>query len=233
VWLNPDAYLEKYIGHTPKGLPNKGVFAPRNLALYTQSFNNPINIKDPDGNTGTPVDIAIGAAGGAVIGAIVGGGLEYASQVYSNYDSGMSFSDAATSNINTDAVLGKAADGATTGAVLGATKGMGLSIVIPANSAAGVAGGIADRAVTGKNITDEKSMITDLIAGGISAGIGEKIAETMGGKQISAAISKKITNSLFQTGIKKGSEIISRSSTETGIRTGIEKTEGASNESNN
>jgi RHS repeat-associated protein len=46
MWLSPDPILAHYM----KGSPNGGIFAPTNLGLYTYSHNNPVTLRDPDGN---------------------------------------------------------------------------------------------------------------------------------------------------------------------------------------
>jgi len=46
-WTSPDPILGKYL----HGEPNDGVYDSANLALYTYSYNNPLNFKDPDGTS--------------------------------------------------------------------------------------------------------------------------------------------------------------------------------------
>jgi RHS repeat-associated protein len=45
VWQSPDPILAGYM----KGRASSGVIAPRSLALYTYSWNNPVVLKDPNG----------------------------------------------------------------------------------------------------------------------------------------------------------------------------------------
>jgi RHS repeat-associated protein len=45
LWASPDPILKEYMG----GAPSMGVFAPRNLGLYTYTWNNPVNLRDPNG----------------------------------------------------------------------------------------------------------------------------------------------------------------------------------------
>jgi RHS repeat-associated protein len=45
VWISTDPILAGYV----RGEVNGGVFSPRNLGLYTYSFNNPVVLRDPDG----------------------------------------------------------------------------------------------------------------------------------------------------------------------------------------
>jgi RHS repeat-associated protein len=45
VWQSADPVLASYMG----GSPNAGVYHPRNLGLYTYTWNNPVALRDPDG----------------------------------------------------------------------------------------------------------------------------------------------------------------------------------------
>jgi RHS repeat-associated protein len=45
VWQSTDPILARYM----RGGPSGGVFAPRNLALYTYAWNSPVLMRDPDG----------------------------------------------------------------------------------------------------------------------------------------------------------------------------------------
>jgi len=46
VWQSPDPILNKYMS----GQTNVGVFNPQNLSLFSYTYNNPVNLVDPDGN---------------------------------------------------------------------------------------------------------------------------------------------------------------------------------------
>jgi len=46
VWQSPDPILGEYMS----GQTNGGVFNPKNLSLFTYTYNNPVNLVDPDGN---------------------------------------------------------------------------------------------------------------------------------------------------------------------------------------
>ena len=50
VWQSPDPIIGEYMS----GQTNGGVFNPHNLKLYSYTYNNPINLADPDGFS--PVD---------------------------------------------------------------------------------------------------------------------------------------------------------------------------------
>ena len=45
VWQSPDPILNEYMN----GKTNGGVFNPKNLSLFTYTYNNPISLVDPDG----------------------------------------------------------------------------------------------------------------------------------------------------------------------------------------
>ena len=46
VWQSPDPILGEYMS----GQTNGGVYNPKNLSLFTYTYNNPVNLVDPDGN---------------------------------------------------------------------------------------------------------------------------------------------------------------------------------------
>lgn len=45
MWQSPDPILNSYMS----GETNGGVFNPKNLSLFTYTYNNPVNLVDPDG----------------------------------------------------------------------------------------------------------------------------------------------------------------------------------------
>jgi len=45
VWQSPDPILGEYMS----GKPNGGVFNPKNLNMFGYTYNNPVNLVDPDG----------------------------------------------------------------------------------------------------------------------------------------------------------------------------------------
>jgi len=77
MWLSPDPILGSYLD----GAPNGGVLHPRNLALYTYAWNNPVVLPDPNGlAVGDPwyvrgVKFAEGVAYGTLEAVIPGGFL--------------------------------------------------------------------------------------------------------------------------------------------------------------
>jgi RHS repeat-associated protein len=53
IWLSTDPILDSYM----KGAPSGGVLNPKNLALYSYSWNNPVTLRDPDGLQVKPPDL--------------------------------------------------------------------------------------------------------------------------------------------------------------------------------
>jgi len=60
LWMSPDPILDRYM----KGRPSFGVYQPRNLGLYTYTWNRPTTLQDPDGRF---VPILIGIAVGVAM----------------------------------------------------------------------------------------------------------------------------------------------------------------------
>ena len=56
VWQSPDPILGDYLN----GGPNGGVMNPANLGLYGYTFNNPVNLVDPDGLAPLTKDMLLG-----------------------------------------------------------------------------------------------------------------------------------------------------------------------------
>lgn len=46
MWQSPDSILNEYMN----GQTNGGVFNPKNLNMFGYTYNNPVNLSDPDGN---------------------------------------------------------------------------------------------------------------------------------------------------------------------------------------
>ena len=53
VWQSVDPILNKYIS----GQTNGGVYNPKNLSLFSYTYNNPVNLMDPDGES--PASVVI------------------------------------------------------------------------------------------------------------------------------------------------------------------------------
>jgi RHS repeat-associated protein len=58
LWTTPDPILDQYM----RGAPNSGAYFPRNLALYTYAINNPIAVRDVDGQAWWTKVLKVGKA---------------------------------------------------------------------------------------------------------------------------------------------------------------------------
>jgi hypothetical protein len=115
---------------------------------YSYSFNDPVNISDPSGNFGIV---------GAMIGAIVGGGVQLAVDFFSDGRINSPMSD----------YIGAAVGGA----VVGATGGLGGSSVLSFMAAGGVGGGAGEiaRAVSAGESLSPARIGTSMAFGGALA----------------------------------------------------------------
>jgi len=164
------------------GAPNGGVFAPQNLNLFGYTYNNPVNLVDPDGNW---VNVAIGALVGLV--------AQGASDLYHGELSGWK-------SYGTAIVAGGVA-GATFGAgtaTLGAA-GAGESVAggYAVAAAAGATGGTTARVLNGEDVT-AGTVAFDATAGmalhGVGRGVGSKLNRGITNKNfpdISTKLSQK------------------------------------------
>ncbi|MCK0203251.1 hypothetical protein MWN41_09525 [Ornithobacterium rhinotracheale] len=138
LWLNVDPLMIRDEVFDDENSTNGGVFNPMNNSVYSFSYQNPIRYIDPDGECPN----CITAAAGAVVGAIIGGGLEAGMQLYEN-----------GKITDWKAVGGSALQGGITGGAAGFTGGASLAVTAGASAGANVVGGIANRAVQGKSTT--------------------------------------------------------------------------------
>ena len=120
LWLNVDPMMLRDEAMDDEDSSNGGVFNPMNNAVYAFSYQNPVIYVDPDGECPN----CITAAGGTLVGAIIGGGIEAGMQLYKN-----------GKITSWKAIGGSAAQGAITGGIAGFTGGASLAVT------AGVAGG--------------------------------------------------------------------------------------------
>ena len=149
---------------------------PQNFNRYTYVLNQPLNGTDPDGHCYPLCTVAAGA----LIGTVLGAGV----QVISNYANGVS--------LDTD--VGKAAAiGFVSGAVGGATLGLGTavlgttvigSVIVGAASgvAAGQAGKATDNLLSGRSVEEglgqTDDIVKDAVIGGVTGGVGRAVQRT-------------------------------------------------------
>jgi RHS repeat-associated protein len=126
---------------------------PLSWDRYAYVLNNPVKYTDPSGHC--PWCIVIGAIAGAAVG--------YGSQVYSNYQNGVTGADAWLTNISGEVIAGST--------LIGATIGLGVGVVsVVAGGGAVTSGGIAagtggtataaNTACGGDLCTDETQKVT-------------------------------------------------------------------------
>lgn len=92
------------------------------MSPYNYCLDNPVNTTDQDGE-------------GPILGAVIGGGIELASQLIENYDTNSSVLDNLSKNVNWTNVAIAAGEGALTSGV-SALKGLGAKVAISAASSA-------------------------------------------------------------------------------------------------
>jgi hypothetical protein len=136
---------------------------------YASFWDNPIMYNDPAGRCPNCVTAAIGAG----IGALIGGGVEIATQLYNN-----------SSVDNWSAVGGSALQGGITGGAAGFTGGASLLTTVAAAGGANAVGGAANRATQGQGTT-LTNIATDATVGAVLG---------VGGKLVGNAVSKETNN---------------------------------------
>ncbi len=149
--------------------PEAGWGEPRRGQLYAFNLRNPVRYVDPDGMN------PAGAAAGAGAGALIGGGIEAARQLWNwDFDGGR--------------LASKAAGGAVAGGLIGATNGLSLTTSTTALWAGGsaVAGEAVSAALQGETMTPMNAGMTMLQAATVTV---------IAAKAISAFTNKGATTS--------------------------------------
>ncbi len=114
---------------TPPGpLPYADITNPQSLNKYTYTYNNPLNMTDPDGHCPWCVGALLGAFGGAT------------AQIIADVATGQPITARKT--------LGAAVSGAIIGGTAGAASELGIAVQVAIVGDAGVVGGIAERTIT-------------------------------------------------------------------------------------
>ena len=174
LWLNVDPMMLRDEAMDDEDSSNGGVFNPMNNAVYTFSYQNPLKYVDPDGECPN----CITAAGGALVGAIIGGGIEAGMQLYKD-----------GKITSWKAIGGSAAQGAITGAAAGFTGGASLAVTVGVAGGANVVGGVVNRAIQGKKTT-ATDVVIDATVGAAFGAAGKAISK------LATPIANKATNKL-------------------------------------
>jgi RHS repeat-associated protein len=168
----------------------------RSLSPYTFVGNSPLIGREVDGDF---FNFAL-AAGGALIGGVIGGAIEYGSQVASNLNEGKSWGAALTS-VDGRKILASTAEGAIVGTLAGLTGGSSL-LFAGAGAGLGVIGGGVKRAINGEEVFDAKEMLIDGLSG-IAGGLAQKYIGSLVKKIDPGVVSNLITKRVLTTVIKK------------------------------
>jgi uncharacterized protein RhaS with RHS repeats len=139
---------------------------------YHYVYNDPIKNTDPDGRT--PITGAIGL----VVGGLIGGGIEVASQLIEHGE------------VNDwGAVGGATAQGAITGGLAGLTGGTSLLVNAGVAAGANVIGGAVSNKIQGKEVT-AGSVAKDAVVGAAGALGGRLIDKAVGAVKLDRAVEK-------------------------------------------
>jgi RHS repeat-associated protein len=169
-----DKALGRWLGVDPLAdHPNQVDKSP-----YAAMWNNPIKYNDPDGRCPNCITGAIGAG----IGALIGGGIEIASQLYNN------------GSVNDwSAVGGSALQGGITGGAAGFTGGASLLTTAAVAGGANVVGGTINRTIQGQQTT-LGNVLTDATVGAVFGAGGKLIGSGL--SSLSSSVSKQATSKL-------------------------------------
>ncbi|RMG91888.1 MAG: hypothetical protein D6706_17755 [Chloroflexi bacterium] len=180
---------------------------PQSFNRYSYVFNRPTNYSDPSGNCPWCI--------GALVGAVVGAAADYGYQVHQNMHSGMSLTEALTTDID----VGEIAVAAGAGAVVGGTLGAAAPAVTPylysaaataqttyvaATAAypttAAVVGGVAETAAECA-MTGGGCSVADYVIGGATAGLSHRLSQPGSNE---AFVGYHGTSSIYEDSIRQG-----------------------------
>jgi RHS repeat-associated protein len=148
VWLRPDPIMSSYL----VGAPNGGVFTSSNLSSYSYAHQRPTVANDPNGQWANVL-------GGAVVGGLIGGGVEFGRQLYVD------------GRVTSWGRVGAATTGgAVAGAIAGATMGASLLVQGGAAGVGSAAGATTTRAVLGEK-TSATDIAQDALVGLVTFGV--------------------------------------------------------------
>lgn len=138
IWASVDPLVLRNEFYDDPESNNGGVYNSFNLSPYVYCQESPVVLTDPDGECPNCVT----AAGGALLGGIIGGGIEAGMQLYK--------SGKITS---WSAVGGSALQGAIVGGAAGFTGGTSLLVTAGVAGGANTVGGTLNRSIQGKKTT--------------------------------------------------------------------------------
>ena len=174
---------DKVLGRFISVDPSPDVAGQESLSTYQYSWNNPVLRSDPNGDCPNCVTGGIGAG----IGAILGGGIEAATQLYQH------------GAVNDwKAVGGAALQGGITGGAAGFTGGASLFVTAGVSAGANVVGGAINNSIQGKANTVQ-SVAIDATVGAVAGA---------GGKVLDKVLSKAEGIVYLRTNPKTGAEYV-------------------------
>ena len=154
VWQSPDPILATYIN----GKANGGIYNPHNLKLYTYTYNNPINLSDPNGEIGI-----FGAFVGAIAGVVVQGALD----AYNGEFSGAG------------AYVGAATGGAIVGATAGLGSGAAAGLIATGSGAVGGATASVTQAIVDGEDISASNVAEGAAYGAVGGSVGHKVGQVV------------------------------------------------------
>ncbi len=141
VWLSPDPILDRYM----MGRPGGGVYRPHVLSLYTQSRNNPVTYRDPDGKFVIIAAIAIGA----VLGGAIEFGKQYSAAKEAAGGGSVDLGSLSWGRVGVMAGVGGAFGAWSGGVALGASAAVGAGASVGVQVSAQAVGGLVSGGIAG------------------------------------------------------------------------------------